>query len=70
MKEKVVLEKVRFGSFCYISFGPCPYSFVMPSAEEASSAVLATADRETPGVRVEVTELKRVIGERSISSLS
>ena len=33
-----------------------------PKAGPASSAVLATADGESPGVRVEVTELKRVSG--------
>jgi len=40
------------------------YGFLMaqPKAGPASSAVLATADGETPGVRVEVTELKRVSG--------
>jgi hypothetical protein len=43
-------------------FGVYGFLVAQPKVGPAPSAVIATADGESPGVRVEVTELKRVSG--------
>jgi hypothetical protein len=63
MKRDSVLKKFVSAPFIALILVLAFYGFATAQPQkEASSAVLATADGETQGVRVEVTELKRVSG--------